>query len=662
MAGKKILRNTAVNERVYNKEYVDYLESLIVKLSGNQTISDIKTFGSSPIVPVPTEPEHAVNKEYADSYIEDIEVILASLEKAGIPLVAPIIESVNISVNAPVNGTMPGTRITINDFKPKYTSNSASWDPIEIVNGTKAYTASFVLIPSRLYVFADDLEVNVNGQLVSSESNEDGSWSITVRFTQTMTALPQPSLTISRPYLGGNRPTTVAGSNFSGTIEWSPPGQTFPEGVSTGTFTLNANSGYRWNGNGNAVAVTLNGTNHNGVLNADGTQITFAYATTTSDLLESVSLSVVEPVNGQSLNNNVTINDANPNYSVSAAAWQPSGTVNGTNAHTATFTITPIGSFVFANPISISLNGGAPTSAVPNPDGSVTITKTFPASLIALPVPSIAITPERGANRPATVSGTNFSGTISWSPAGATFPEGVSTGTFTLTASEGYRWNSDTVTLNGANYEGRLNSTGTILTFAAGLDSVFIDPRDNKMYRTVKIGNQTWLAENLNYSGNNNNVGVYYNDTGTTVPGNNEPFPKAGRLYTHAEALTIAPPGWHLPTDAEWEELITSIGGITGGGAKLKSRNSEQPPNAAWNANGGNLGDGTDDFKFAGLPTGSRSTNSLFSGVGTFGRWWSSTDDNSNSAFARVVNYNSADVSRSSTNKVASYSVRCVMN
>jgi len=69
MAGKKILRNTNVNERVYNKEYVNYLESLIVKLSDNQTISGIKTFGSSPIVPMPTQPAEVANKEYADSIL-----------------------------------------------------------------------------------------------------------------------------------------------------------------------------------------------------------------------------------------------------------------------------------------------------------------------------------------------------------------------------------------------------------------------------------------------------------------------------------------------------------------------------------------------------------------------------------------------------------------
>jgi len=69
MAGKKILRNTTVNERVYNKEYVDYLESLVVKLSGNQTIAGIKTFGQSPIVPTPTELTQIANKGYADSII-----------------------------------------------------------------------------------------------------------------------------------------------------------------------------------------------------------------------------------------------------------------------------------------------------------------------------------------------------------------------------------------------------------------------------------------------------------------------------------------------------------------------------------------------------------------------------------------------------------------
>jgi len=69
MAVPRKLVNTAVGEAVYNKEYVDFLESLVVKLSGNQSISGIKTFGASPIVPTPTEPTQVVNKQYADSIL-----------------------------------------------------------------------------------------------------------------------------------------------------------------------------------------------------------------------------------------------------------------------------------------------------------------------------------------------------------------------------------------------------------------------------------------------------------------------------------------------------------------------------------------------------------------------------------------------------------------
>jgi len=400
---------------------------------------------------------------------------------------------------------------------------------------------------------------------------------------------------------------------------------------------------------------------------------------TFNTLIESVNLSIVAPINGQSLNNNVTINDDNPAYSASAIAWQPSGgTVNGTSAYTATITLTPNSGYVFANPPSVSLNGSAPTSATRNQDGSVTITRTFAPTLSALSAPNITIAPAYGANRPTTVSGTNFAGTVSWSPSGATFPSGVSTGTFTLTANSGYRWNGGAVTVDGESVAGVLGANGTQITFTYDTPSLvgagtFTDSRDNQTYgyKAMPDG-KIWMTENLNYKGPSNNIGVNYNSAA------NPPFQGAGRLYTWAEVMAglassnavpsgvqgIAPPGWHIPSDQEWANLVkavdpsgdpTGMGNTGTAGTKLKARNSAAPSGGQWNSNG----DGTDDFGFAALPAGNRYTDGSFNNVGNYGYWWTATESGSN-AYYRAMYYNYAYVYRYTGAKGYGFSVRCV--
>ncbi len=108
-------------------------------------------------------------------------------------------------------------------------------------------------------------------------------------------------------------------------------------------------------------------------------------------------------------------------------------------------------------------------------------------------------------------------------------------------------------------------------------------------YKTVKIGTQTWMAENLNYAGTDGTTGVCYNaPSGVKTSGPADTCAKYGRLYTWAEVMNgsastttakvrgICPEGWHVPTDSEWTTLVntveadTSVGAYKGGTA-LKS-------------------------------------------------------------------------------------------
>jgi uncharacterized protein (TIGR02145 family) len=78
---------------------------------------------------------------------------------------------------------------------------------------------------------------------------------------------------------------------------------------------------------------------------------------------------------------------------------------------------------------------------------------------------------------------------------------------------------------------------------------IYTDPRDGQLYRTMTLGGTTWLAQNLNYEVRGS---CWYEDQPTRA----RPF---GRLYTWSAAQLACPPGWHVPDEAEWEQLATSL-------------------------------------------------------------------------------------------------------
>jgi len=135
------------------------------------------------------------------------------------------------------------------------------------------------------------------------------------------------------------------------------------------------------------------------------------------------------------------------------------------------------------------------------------------------------------------------------------------------------------------------------------ISGTFTDSRNGQTYRTVKIGNRTWMAENLNFQ--TENSWCYDNNSANCS--------KYGRLYTWDAAMKACPSGWRLPSDNDWTALTNAVG--SNAGTKLKSQ-------TGWNDNG----NGTDDFGFSALPGGSRSTDGSFDGVGSYGHWWSATE------------------------------------
>lgn len=204
------------------------------------------------------------------------------------------------------------------------------------------------------------------------------------------------------------------------------------------------------------------------------------------------------------------------------------------------------------------------------------------------------------------------------------------------------------------------------------LEQYFTDPRDGKKYKQAKIGSQIWMAENLAYTGNNGTQRQIISDdqwmNNTNYNGwcyyenssNNKL--KYGVLYQWDAAMKACPNGWHLPTDAEWEQLAKYINGNNGPFSKqsddweglgkfLKSSNG-------WEDNG----NGSDNYGFSALSGGYRMDISNYSSIGLGGYWWSSTEYNSGEAWFRSLGYNNSNFDRYRLYKESGYSVRCVKN
>ena len=152
------------------------------------------------------------------------------------------------------------------------------------------------------------------------------------------------------------------------------------------------------------------------------------------------------------------------------------------------------------------------------------------------------------------------------------------------------------------------------------------------------------MAENLNY---NAGSGSYcYDDNSSNCN-------TYGRLYDWGTALTVAPAGWHLPTDAEWIILTDYLGGTSVAGGKMKETGTTH-----WNSP--NTG-ATNESGFTALPGGGRSSiDGTFNYLSILAYLWSSTEVNSSTARGRTLSYSHAEAVQVSYYKTGGYSVRCV--
>ena len=175
------------------------------------------------------------------------------------------------------------------------------------------------------------------------------------------------------------------------------------------------------------------------------------------------------------------------------------------------------------------------------------------------------------------------------------------------------------------------------------------DTRDGKTYKTVTIGDQTWMAENLNYADSVKTPSL--KGKSWCYDGVAGYCEKYGRLYTWAAAKTVCPEGWHLPSYDEWNTLFTAVGGSSTAGAKLKSQ-------TGWAAYDGITNE--DSFGFSALPAGLRSLNGLCNYEGNSAFFWSSTEYGSYDAYHMYLYYYRDYATLGYNAKDLEKSVRCV--
>ena len=177
----------------------------------------------------------------------------------------------------------------------------------------------------------------------------------------------------------------------------------------------------------------------------------------------------------------------------------------------------------------------------------------------------------------------------------------------------------------------------------AQVKGTFKDVRDGKVYKTVKIGNQTWMAQNLAYK-NTEGCWAYNNDV-TKVK-------IYGYLYDWKSAKKAVPKGWHLPSDAELTTLITYLGGIYVAGGKMKkigTTNWKSPNAGATNSSG-----------FTALPGGYRDLHGKFYEMGELCYFWTSTEISFTAAWYKYLGFDIKTVGKDKSDKTTGYSVRCI--
>ena len=345
---------------------------------------------------------------------------------------------------------------------------------------------------------------------------------------------------------------------------------------------------------------------------------------------------------------------SSPGYFTGTLTQAGSGTiiVSGlTNGTAYTFTVkanNAIGTSAASaasNSVTPATVPGAPTIGTATAgDGLASVPFTVPASNGGSAITSYTATSTPG----------SFTGTLTQAGSGTITVTGLTIGTaYTFT-----------VTATNAVGTGAASAASNAVTPFFVCGSSITDIRDSKVYTTVQIGTQCWMAQNLNVGtlipGNLNqgNTGTIekfcYNDweSNCTIYGGLYSWDEMMQYSTTPGIKGICPTNWHLPTDEEWNTLTTFLGPTVAGGAMKETGTAHWTSPNDW---------ATNTSGFTALPGGFRGYSGQFLVIGTWAHFWSSSQTSTdNLAFYRWLYYTSPYVTRGDNQKGSGMSVRCV--
>ena len=208
-------------------------------------------------------------------------------------------------------------------------------------------------------------------------------------------------------------------------------------------------------------------------------------------------------------------------------------------------------------------------------------------------------------------------------------------------------------------------------------NDLFSKPIEDKEYRTIEIGCQTWMAENLNINHFRNGDPILNIEDGEAWGNvesgawcyyNNDP--DLGKIYGKLynwnavnDPRGLAPEGWHIPSDDDWKELELFLGMNnsdvnskdwrgTDQGYKLKETGTNH-----WHVPNTHA---TNETGFTALPGGYRDVEGFFYVIGNAGYWWTSTEYQSYFAWFRSLFHTSGKIHRITSYEGDGFSVRCV--
>ena len=230
-----------------------------------------------------------------------------------------------------------------------------------------------------------------------------------------------------------------------------------------------------------------------------------------------------------------------------------------------------------------------------------------------------------------------------------------------------YHFRIKTVTAKETKYGSDLSFTTTNpakskVTYNPALVYGTVTDVDNNVYKTIEIGTQTWMAENLKTTKYSDGSSIPYvpkpgSWTQLSTPGynwyNNDSV-VYGALYNWYSVNTgkLCPAGWHVPGDSEWGVMTTSLGDQSLAAITLK-----ETGNTHWTDAGSGS---TNATGFTALPGGYCNTAGSFSNIKRYGYWWSSTESSTSDGYCRNIFYSFTTFDKNNSSKKSGLSVRCI--